>query len=188
MELRPFAFPEQRAPPSVHPPDKMEIPTLSHLSEFSFRPVFQKSSNRIFSKKKIRHFVTFLEKVQSHQLSYVTLSVIFSFFFASSLSINEQNKRHQLFTVDALWVTHYSLFTKLKFSSVRQIGIYLFLSCVNGSSIFDVISPYFTNNHIKFITIELWKKNISIINSYVHLCNIHFIYQWKCFFKQPIST
>ena len=116
MELRPFAFPAQRAPPSVHPPDKMEIPTLSHLSEFSFRPVFQKSSNRIFSKKKIRHFVTFLEKVQSHQLSYVTLSVIFSFFFASSLSINEQNKRHQLFTVDALWVTHYSLFTKLKVS------------------------------------------------------------------------
>ena len=117
MELRPFAFPAQRAPPSVHPPDKMEIPTLSHLSEFSFRPVFQKSSNRIFSKKKIRHFVTFLEKVQSHQLSYVTLSVIFSFFFASSLSINEQNKRHQLFTVDALWITHYSLFTKLKFHS-----------------------------------------------------------------------
>ena len=48
------------------------------------------------------------------------------FFFTSSLSINEQNKRHQLFTVDALWVTHYSLFTKLKVVSLSS-----FLSLTN---------------------------------------------------------
>ena len=74
-----FPIKEQRARPSVHPPAKMEIPTLSHLSEFSFRPVFQKSSNRIFSKNKSRYFVSFLKKVQLHRLSYLTLSVIFSF-------------------------------------------------------------------------------------------------------------
>ena len=109
MELRPFAFPAQRAPPSVHPPDKMEIPTLSHLSEFSFRPVFQKSSNRIFSKNKSRHFVTFLGKSPIASALIFDLIGHIQFFFTSPLSINEQNKRHQLFTVDALWVTHYSI-------------------------------------------------------------------------------
>ena len=83
-----------------------------HLARFFKNPQIGFSQ-----KRRAGTLSLFWEKVQSHQLSYLTLSVIFSFFFASSLSINEQNKRHQLFSVDALWITHYSLFTKLKFHS-----------------------------------------------------------------------
>ena len=82
---------------------------------FRFTRFFQKSSNRIFSKNKSRHFVTFLGKSPIASALIFDLIGHIQFFFTSPLSINEQNKRHQLFTVDALWVTHYSLFTKLKF-------------------------------------------------------------------------
>ena len=84
----------------------------------SSRPVFQKSSNRVFSKNKSRHFVTFWGKSPIASALIFDLIGHIQFFFTSSLSINEQNKRHQLFTVDALWVTHYSLFTKLKLNKI----------------------------------------------------------------------
>ena len=85
---------------------------------FRFARFFQKSSNRIFSKNKSRHFVTLLVKIPIASALIFDLIGHIQFFFTSSLSINEQNKRHQLFTVDALWVTHYSLFTKLKLNKI----------------------------------------------------------------------
>ena len=61
-------------------------------------------------------------------------------------------------------------------------------SCINGSSIFNILSSCFTNSNIKFITIKLREKYISILNYHIYFCNIHCIHQVHSIFIQPIST